>query len=159
LAHFIGPGRPLEVEEGGKISVLLGHLIIICNIVNFWFLFWLFRNQFNFKMLTLKKIYIEKWIKQLSPKEQRCTLMLNMHFSTHFWGWPINYEQISHALFFSCVKLKPEPTKTVEMRAKPVWWENIWYLLMHISKKLTFRNLTAGIKSQNKNLPVSQFYI
>ena len=33
FAYFIGSGRPVEVEEGGKISVALGHLIIICILV------------------------------------------------------------------------------------------------------------------------------
>jgi hypothetical protein len=34
FAYFLGSGKPEEVEVGGKISVTLGHLIIICNIVH-----------------------------------------------------------------------------------------------------------------------------
>ena len=33
FAYFIWPGRPVEVKEGVKISVTLGHLIIISKIV------------------------------------------------------------------------------------------------------------------------------
>ena len=32
FAYFTGSGRPVEVEEGGKISVTRGHFIVICNI-------------------------------------------------------------------------------------------------------------------------------
>ena len=32
FAYFIGHGRPVEVKEGGNISMKLGHLIIICYI-------------------------------------------------------------------------------------------------------------------------------
>ena len=54
-AYFIGSGRPVEFEEGGNISVTLGHLMIICILKNLLIFFDFFCNQFNFKMLTFKK--------------------------------------------------------------------------------------------------------
>ena len=46
----------MEVEEGGKISVTLGHLIIICNIVDlFIFILTFFAISLILKMLTFSK--------------------------------------------------------------------------------------------------------
>ena len=53
----------MEVEEGVKMSVTLGHLIVICKIVklaNFYFDF--LCQQLNFKVLTFLK-YVLKRIK------------------------------------------------------------------------------------------------
>ena len=56
FAYFIGPGRPVEVKDGVKISVTLGHFIVICKIVklaNFYFDF--LCQQLHFEMSTLLK--------------------------------------------------------------------------------------------------------
>ena len=77
--------------------------------------------------------------------------MLKVYFSTHFLRFANKLWTNFTCIVFLCVKLQPELTKTVEMRAKTVWRVNIWSFLMHISKKLTFRHSTDGIKSRNKN--------
>ena len=42
FAYFIREGRPVEVKEGGKISMKLGHLIIICYIAQLLILLFTF---------------------------------------------------------------------------------------------------------------------